>query len=525
MLLRLLSTISFIFLIATAGYGFRSLDASLQEGGSVLNRLEAEKLVVHPQDRNILYAMSEERLFISFNKGKDFEAIFNKSGVVDFCLNKETLFLVTDEGVYVSGLDVYNFERLFNLSSEEAPQSIVEYKGSIYLGTNKGLYRKEAFASRFILVKGELGRASVKDLVKSEDSLFVAVSNAVYQWGEEDNFTKSLTVGVEPEGDFELIKDIYARDTVVVVSTSKGVFVKAKGNVQWQLLSGVNVDHDTVTAIVNVEFVTPTNSLYRESSHGQCPMGSVEQCFAFLIGTSKGMYFHHEGVTSPVYEGIEGQYIYAAVYDNGHYYTLTNRGIFVLKKEALTNSLPVAPTMLSSQYLNFIKQEPTIADVHKWAIDQAEVHPDKIRQWRKLARKKALFPQINMGFDGGNDWGGSDSLWGSSSGALAIGPDDKSYGGDFGWDVGLSWDLGDFIWSTDQTTIDSRSKLMVELREDVLDQVTRLYFERRRLQLEILNRNADEYEYDLRVQELTAHLDAYTGGLFSKLEGKGDVKR
>jgi len=82
----------------------------------------------------------------------------------------------------------------------------------------------------------------------------------------------------------------------------------------------------------------------------------------------------------------------------------------------------------------------------------------------------------------------------------------------------LSWDLGDLIWSTDQTTIDSRSKLMVELREDVLDQVTRLYFERRRLQAELAAdalEPAVEFDKQLRVEELTALLDAFTGGKFS----------
>ena len=86
------------------------------------------------------------------------------------------------------------------------------------------------------------------------------------------------------------------------------------------------------------------------------------------------------------------------------------------------------------------------------------------------------------------------------------------------WDVSLSWDLGDLVWSTDQTTIDSRSKLMVELREDVLDQVTRLYFERRRLQAELAAdalEPAAEFDKQLRVDELTALLDAFTGGKFS----------
>jgi hypothetical protein len=61
---------------------------------------------------------------------------------------------------------------------------------------------------------------------------------------------------------------------------------------------------------------------------------------------------------------------------------------------------------------------------------------------------------------------------------------------------------------------------MVQLRDDILDEVTRTYFERRRLQVEaMLFDEKDlqkEIERYLRIQELTANLDALTGGYFSE---------
>jgi len=87
----------------------------------------------------------------------------------------------------------------------------------------------------------------------------------------------------------------------------------------------------------------------------------------------------------------------------------------------------------------------------------------------------------------------------------------------------LSWDVGDLIYNSDQTSIDTRSKLMVELRNDVLNEVTHLYFERRRLQIETLMVPMKDLplnlEREIRLQELTAGIDALTGGyLSSKLE-------
>jgi hypothetical protein len=60
---------------------------------------------------------------------------------------------------------------------------------------------------------------------------------------------------------------------------------------------------------------------------------------------------------------------------------------------------------------------------------------------------------------------------------------------------------------------------MVQLRQDILEQVTRLYFERVRLRAELAHPGQATFkkrsEKELRIQEITALLDAFTGGKFS----------
>jgi hypothetical protein len=188
----------------------------------------------------------------------------------------------------------------------------------------------------------------------------------------------------------------------------------------------------------------------------------------------------------------------------GKVYAATDRGVFYLSSG---QALPLFPPE------DYSRNEPTIRQVHQWAIDYAEVNPGKIKNWRALAGKRALLPDLSVGLDRAES-----EFYHWDTGTS---PDTLSKGKDLlNWDVSLSWDLGDLIWSTDQTTIDSRSKLMVELREDVLDQVTRLYFERRRLQAELAAVDPPEppvqFDKQLRVEELTALLDAFTGGRFSQ---------
>ena len=60
---------------------------------------------------------------------------------------------------------------------------------------------------------------------------------------------------------------------------------------------------------------------------------------------------------------------------------------------------------------------------------------------------------------------------------------------------------------------------MVQLRGDLLDEVNKLYFERIRVKMELDSLQIEDrkkrFEKELRVKELTASLDALTGGYFS----------
>lgn len=163
--------------------------------------------------------------------------------------------------------------------------------------------------------------------------------------------------------------------------------------------------------------------------------------------------------------------------------------------------------------------EPAIEEILEAAIEYAEVSPEKIRQWRKAASRRAWLPDLKIGYDESKDWQSSTYNY-NYSGAKVYTDDDITDGKDSGWSVSLTWELGDLIWNSSQTTIDSRSKLMVELRDDILNEVTRLYYERRRFQYEmILDPPVDvreRMEKELRLQELTANIDALTGSYLSR---------
>jgi len=170
-----------------------------------------------------------------------------------------------------------------------------------------------------------------------------------------------------------------------------------------------------------------------------------------------------------------------------------------------------------SGVLERFSHEPTIQELQTVAMRYAEVHPEKILTWRADASRKAWLPKVGVGWDLGEDHNVDIDRGGTADPDKFIyGPAERSAD----YSIDFSWDLADLLWSGDQTTIDNRSKLMVQLRDDLLSQLNHLYFSRRRLQVEATLIGAGDLkgdlERELQLQEYAAGLDALTGGWFSR---------
>jgi hypothetical protein len=174
---------------------------------------------------------------------------------------------------------------------------------------------------------------------------------------------------------------------------------------------------------------------------------------------------------------------------------------------------------IATRTIELSREEPAICELQRAAIKYAEVEPCKIANWRRQAALKAILPDISVGYDtdiyktiSSSSKDGKSYFW--------EGPDD----GAKGWDVSASWDLGDLIYNDDQTSIDTRSKLMVQLRNDVLEDLNAAYFERKKLQKQLdrlPDKTSDAYlEREIKIEELTATIDGLTGGYLSRRMGK-----
>lgn len=87
-------------------------------------------------------------------------------------------------------------------------------------------------------------------------------------------------------------------------------------------------------------------------------------------------------------------------------------------------------------------------------------------------------------------------------------------------DVRAQWDLSGLIYNPDQLRVYSQMNNASKTRHQLLARVTKTYFSRRKLQVDMLNNPAssiaDKLKQELALQELTAQLDASTGGWYSE---------
>ena len=138
------------------------------------------------------------------------------------------------------------------------------------------------------------------------------------------------------------------------------------------------------------------------------------------------------------------------------------------------------------------------------ALRYYQVHPAKITNWRRRIKARALMPKFDIDYDNTMNYD-------SKTYRYIEGPRD--------WGVSFSWDLGDLIWNSYEDDIDTRARLDAQMRMDIIDEVNRIYFEYIRAGHELALpqiSGQERFARQLRVNELTAALDGYTGGWFSR---------
>ncbi len=184
----------------------------------------------------------------------------------------------------------------------------------------------------------------------------------------------------------------------------------------------------------------------------------------------------------------------------------------------------------SDEVLAEFVHEPSIAQVQSWAADYASVNADMVAKWLLQSQTFALLPEVRFQYR--QRYGkGNNFVYRTEDGSVALPGDtvesllDRADADiDHYYTVWANWDLDKLIMSSERIRVINEAQDVVKLRDKILAEVTRLYFERRRVQVDmLLNPKRDltgQVKDQLRLAELTANIDALTGGRFSAQLGR-----
>jgi hypothetical protein len=166
------------------------------------------------------------------------------------------------------------------------------------------------------------------------------------------------------------------------------------------------------------------------------------------------------------------------------------------------------------------RNEPTVREVQQAAIEYYNVSPDTIKALRGRTHKKALMPGLTVG---GSTYRQSSALSVDDIiyRQIGIARFEDQNGVYVGLSASLTWNLDRLVFNAEELDVMS----LIGIQDGIQREVTTLYYVRRRLQIEqMLNPPTSvsaRVAAELRLEELTGLLDAYTGGFFSRSLKKG----
>jgi hypothetical protein len=187
----------------------------------------------------------------------------------------------------------------------------------------------------------------------------------------------------------------------------------------------------------------------------------------------------------------------------------------------VTLDLPVQKQRRSwksvDEVLGQFDDEPNIAEVQQMAMRYSHTHRSQVESWLAASKNAAKLPELQFRYyyyDRFNEGFTKDAPDYENV------PEDADSDKDHVYQLTLKWRLDELMMSSERIRVISESQDVVKLRDKVLGEVTRIYFDRRRLQVDtLLSPSSDiksQVEDQLRLMELTAELDAFTGGEFSR---------
>ena len=408
--------------------------------------------------------------------------VLTRGGVRDLAPQPAGTLIATATGLYEWPLAA-SAPRLLSLGAGARVRSVaVDSSGTAWAATEAGLFSRGPREPRFQRQR-TIPTGTVVAVCTSGEQVWVATRGTLWVGRHEVGFTPRLR-GLEP-GWWELNGAVSVASSVWL-SVPRGLWRVEEGTAE-----AVELNVGRVRGI----------ALARE---------------ALWVASERGVYRFRPDRVSPTASSVEldGDALDLELASRG-LLIATRRGIALLP---LARSSAPGPALKRSR-----KAGPDVASVQRAVLAYLELSPARVARLDLRARRAALYPEVHATFSLDRDRTRErDHDQTFSSGDVRDLFDRQSEREkSVGLDVRLVWDLGGLAAPGHALSISRERRELIELRDQVLERVNRLYFDRLRVLAELdalaPDRPRERAKLELRARELSAHLDAWTGGMFSRL--------
>ncbi len=531
----------FLFFISSvAGWAKETGSEWVKVSNGIMDA-DLEEIVVSRKDPDMVCITSNKAVYVTGDGGKNWSELLSfrttdkMINTIAISGDSHTVYVGTTEGLYRGSDRGAKWERIFSgVGRLENAVFAIEVNSRnpehIITGTMAGIFVTEDGGRNWAKGKNLHAQSIITSIATNraqQNIIYAATSNGVYKSFNSGVNWKRIYELITPEEDYQYFFEdedediskikfvIKTRDILIdpedygkiYLATSNGLLISPDEGKSWKNAGSFGL---LSRNIKNIMFAGDY-SLYAATDRGVFTyMHELNRWQSRSKGIST---IDIRSLDSQSHSGNDHMIIWAA----------SRQGVFKAHITAVHASSGKTD-MTVEEALSMFSHEPSVEEIRQAAIEYAEVQPEKINKWRKAAASKALLPDLRVAYDDAEDWQSSTYFYKNTYEEQYLKDNDITAGNDKGWSVSLVWELGDLIYNSDQTSIDVRSRLMVQLRDDILNEVTRLYFERRRLQIEIISLQPTDFnsrlDTELRLQELTAGIDALTGSYLSKRLGR-----
>jgi len=498
---------------------------SIGKDGNIRN-VDTRAMVI---DGSLAYLATRGELYRTADifQNERWEEVFalppGENEINSLCVKGRSVFVGTRRGLFRSEDGGRKWQNVFRTIIPEK-NNILSIEASGYnpkrliICTMKGVYLSENSGSSWSDISANIRNKAVRCAALNKDIMYAAGDDGLYArmqggapaWERIYVHSGAATGEAPPDaeaaGPTENEEEAGAAINCVMIKgpraylgVNKRIIYSDDGGKSWNAFAGSGLAG-------TVNYILPSrrsDKLFCATTKGAFELNDEKNRWCELY---KGM-DRSSGVTSLLFHGDDEKSLWA----------LTKDGLYKLDagRYAADQYVDIEKNIKSFKII--FDNEPTIKELQQAALKFCDVSPDKIKDWQRDSKVKALVPKISFGMDRNTT-----DLWHWEGGSTTKAGDDVLMPGkdSVDWDATVSWDLGGLIWSDDQTNIDVRSRLNTQLRNDILDDLRRVYYERKRLQFELLASPPRDmkarFERELRIQELTQAIDDLTGNYLSE---------